>query len=240
MGNYSTIASSTRPGLLILLIDKSKESIDFTNRIINSFIGKLFDGTRVRDCFYFCVIDQEGSVLLYNSLNELDEHPLRIITSIKKVPDGEGGFADVHVHKPIWVEEGLASINLGNALNVVNRIIEEWNSNTAYGPTPVVLCAVSDVSSFYSERNINIVKRIKRQRCRDGAALFFYVDFAPVKGRLAQANPLGYDIFSAVPQTWLDWFDHDSYFREIRNLSSDGLSADYCIALLIEILVPHS
>ena len=87
-------------------------------------------GKRPRDrCFVF-VIDRVTSHILFSKwLSELDEEPISIIKKRKKCPDGVGGFVEVEVSFPQWIEEchyEQKDSKILEALNVINEYINDW------------------------------------------------------------------------------------------------------------------
>lgn len=67
----------------------------------------------------------EGKPLV--SIREIAEYPLRIVTTLQSIPDGEGGFMEAKVRHPLWFElDAEGKTPMCEALKSARSILEDW------------------------------------------------------------------------------------------------------------------
>jgi hypothetical protein len=127
---YSAQISRTNPACILLLIDQSKsmsESFvgladqtksgvvaDAVNRLLQNIILRSAKADGVRDYFHVGVIGYGKTVKaglggqlphdILIPISKLGDHPLRIETRKKHVPDGAGGTIEQTVKFPVWFD----------------------------------------------------------------------------------------------------------------------------------------
>ena len=191
---YEYIASSANPRLLILLTDQSEESVKLVNYLIDRTIQINFDGDAPKNRCYISVIGYNHNVkqLCSGWLRELDASLfLRMESLIKKVSDGTGGFVEVEVQQPVWVESTQQPISIDKydqAIHSAKEISRKWSEDNCISPI------VIDCSKIcHTDYAIEEIEQLKAVTTKDGNVLFFgcYLNIEDVSG-----------IFSKMPEEW--------------------------------------
>ena len=192
---YEYIASSANPRLLILLTDESEESVELVNFIIDETIQINYDGDAPKNrCFIF-VIGYSHSLkdLCSGWLRELDSSLfLRIESQKKKLPDGTGGFVEVEVKQPVWVESNKVSIsidNFGGAVHLAKELSLKWSEDNNFMSPIVIDCSKVCYADYAKEE----IEQLKAITTKDGNVLFF--------GCYSQKENV-FGIFSKMPEEW--------------------------------------
>lgn len=172
---YEQLLSSVNPRLLILLTDESEESVRVINRLIDQQIQILCDSEIPKRCCFISVIGYNNTVkeLCYGWLKDLDASPLRCDTLKKKFSDGVGGFVEIEVRQPIWIEpiyNPFSFVHYTEALILAKEMAEKWADDHIMSPI-VIDCSI-DSHVMCAIDEINEMKNIKTE---DGTLLFLDV-----------------------------------------------------------------
>ena len=61
------------------------------------------------------------------SIKEVAEHPLRLATSVRTMPNGDGGIVEAEIRYPVWFElDALGKTPMCEALRATRSILEPW------------------------------------------------------------------------------------------------------------------
>jgi hypothetical protein len=205
MTNYSKQWSSATPGYLIFLIDQSysmaekwteqktfaQYTADVINQTINELIATNASGETIKNRVFISLIGYGGSNsisdLRSDYLNCYAESPIRIDKFSKRVSDGTGGYVNMEIDLPIFLEpkaDGLTPMS--GAFKLAKRLIQGWIQKKNDNPAPVVI-NVSDghpegeteeLSRIETEQTIVIANDIMRLQTLDGYPLIFNVHIA--------------------------------------------------------------
>src|ERR1022692_3829589 len=122
MSNYSQQWSSATPGYLIFLIDQSfsmsypwfkdTSKAQYTawvvNKTINELIATNAAGETAKDRVFISLIGYGGENSIVNLrsdyLSKYANSPLRIEKSTKQVKNGVGGYVNINIEMPIFLE----------------------------------------------------------------------------------------------------------------------------------------
>ncbi len=228
--------SSATPGLLIILLEQSGSMLSnyegttrtqfaslVVNKVIGNIIQKHFDGVSPKNRCFISVIGYNHNVKEVCSgwLKELDEHPLRIETLKKKIPNGAGGIVEVEIKQPIWVEpiKEDGATNMLGAFQLAKELVTKWMDDNADGPAPVII-NISDGVPYYDgkdprkcmEETVLLAKEIMNMSNNDGNVLIFNAQIDDSNGRVvfpADRNKVRqeeaqflFDITSEVPESY--------------------------------------
>lgn len=191
---YEYTVSSTNPRLLILLTDESEESVKLVNFLIDTTIQLNFDGDAPKNRCFISVIGYNHSVqeLCSGWLRELDSSLyIKMESHTKKMPDGAGGFVEVEVKQPIWVESAEQQISIDNYDKAIHFAIElslKWSED--YYMSPIVIDCSKVSHAEYAKDTIGQLKTITT---KDGNVLFF--------GCYSKKENK-FKIFSKMPKEW--------------------------------------
>ena len=177
---------SSTPGLLMFLIDQNVDDQQQPLRvadIINVIIGRIIDlhceGYVLRSNCYISVIGYNNNArhLLSGGLIDFHDNPLRFEIIKKRVPDGAGGFCEIEVKQPVWVEPCTqdGETNMLGALQLAKDLAGKWITDNPDGPAPVII-NISDGVPFYDGKNPRecmkecqrLAKDIMKLSCTDG------------------------------------------------------------------------
>ena len=191
---YGNRASSANPRLLILLTDESEESVKLVNFLIDRTILLNFDGDAPKNRCFIDVIGYNHSVkeLCSGWLRELDSSLfLRMESHTKEVPDGAGGFVEVEVKQPVWVESAEQQISIDKidrAIHFAKELSLKWSEDNCMSPI-VIDCSKVCHAEYAKE----IIGQLKAITTKDGNVLFF--------GCYSKKEN-GSEIFSKMPEEW--------------------------------------
>lgn len=200
MPNNDMQWSSTKPGLLIILIDQSGSMLApcpgdpdhnktqfaslAVNNVIDNIIQKNFNGEEPKNRCFISVIGYNHNVSEITSgwLKELVNNPKRIETMKKKVLDGTGGLIEQEVKKPIWVEPITedGATNMLGAFAFAKDLCKSWIDQNPDRPAPVII-NISDGMPYYDrkpvetcmEETLALAEEIKQIQNMDGHVLIF-------------------------------------------------------------------
>ena len=154
---YSKQWSTATPGYLIFLIDQSrsmrnnwtaeKTFAEYTAEVVNQTINELIAtnaaGETVKNRVFISLIGYGGGGvenLRSDYLSSYAETPIRVNQVTKKVSDGAGGWINMEVEIPIFIEpksEGLTPMS--SAFDVARKAIEGWIKKKNDNPVPVII-----------------------------------------------------------------------------------------------------
>lgn len=239
MNNYSKQWSTATPGYLIFLIDQSSSmghewedgksfaqfTADIINRTINELIATNAAGESVKDRVFISLIGYGGNSvkdIRSGYLSSYADAPLRVDKFIKQVGDGEGGFIDMSVELPIFLDPAASGITpMSSAFSVAERLINKWIATKADCPVPVVI-NVSDgqpnggnpeASKIEVTDTLSTAISLMNIETSDGNPLIFNVHIAEGQNEIqfpVSADELGNDwyanflfkISSRVPEVY--------------------------------------
>ncbi len=173
-----TYYSVKHPGLWVLLTDEEEESINQINRFVNNCIQENYIGKGAVDRCYIHVIGINGVVhrLFSGYLSDLEDNPIEILETVKKVPDSNGRFVEINCKVPIWCKryEVRKEKRLLEALKSIIVFLNEWILGNPNSPIPVVWYVSSElVENFNVSSEIkNAINDIKAMKCKDGKVLY--------------------------------------------------------------------
>ncbi len=73
------------------------------------------------------------------SIREVAEHPLRLVSTLQSMPDGDGGFVEARVRFPVWLElDALGKTPMCAALREAQSILEPWTRQHPRSLPPLV------------------------------------------------------------------------------------------------------
>ena len=190
---YEHTASSANPRLLILLSDESEESVKLVNYLIDRTILLILDGDAPKNRCFISVIGYNHSVneLCSGWLRELDSSLyLRMESHTKKVPDGAGGFVEVDVKQPVWVESAEQQISIDKfdrAIHFAKELSLKWSEDNSM--SPIVIDCSKVCHAEYAKEEIGHLKAITT---KDGNVFF---------GCYSKKDDV-FEIFSKMPKEW--------------------------------------
>lgn len=207
---YEQLLSSVNPRLLVLLTDESEESVRVINRLIDHQIQIHCDSEIPKRCCFISVIGYNNTVkeLCSGWLKDLDASPLRCDTLKKKFSDGVGGFVEIEVRQPVWIEpicNPFSFVHYAEALILAKKMAEKWADDHIMPPI-VIDCSI-DSHVMCAIDEINEMKNIKTE---DGTLLFF--------GCYRESKNVPENIFSCTPKEW------DNKFNNLGIMKSDSLT----------------
>jgi len=157
MNNYSKQWSTATPGFLIFLIDQSSSmgsewsdgktfaqfTADVVNRTINELIATNAAGETVKNRVFISIIGYGGKGvrdIRSGYLTTYADAPLRIENTIKRVSDGEGGFFDMNIDTPIFIDAEAQGVTpMAGAFAFAEQLIESWINVKNDNPVPVII-----------------------------------------------------------------------------------------------------
>lgn len=73
------------------------------------------------------------------SIREVAEHPLRLASAVKAMPNGDGGFIEAEIRFPVWFElDALGKTPMCEALRTARMILEPWTQQHSASFPPLV------------------------------------------------------------------------------------------------------
>lgn len=204
---YSAQITRANPTCIVLLLDQSGSMADpfsgdkamrkaefvadVVNHTLHDLVIRCTKTEEVRNYYYISVIGYgrrvgpafggplEGRKLA--PIAEVADYPLHIKTSYKKVPDGAGGWVEIPVRFPVWVQplaDGMTP--MCEALHVVKDILDSWLSAHPRGFPPTVLHLTDGESSDGDPHQIG--HEIKSLSTDDGPVLLFNCHISSNRG----------------------------------------------------------
>lgn len=157
MSNYSKQWSTATPGYLIFLIDQSSSMgaewaegntfAEFTAEVVNKTINELIAtnaaGESIKDRVFISIIGygiKGVRDIRSGYLSSYAENPISVEKSTKKVSDGEGGFFEMNIEKPIFLTAESGGVTpMAGAFEFAEELIESWVSKKNDNPVPVII-----------------------------------------------------------------------------------------------------
>ena len=197
--------STATPGYLIFLIDQSssmgypwvgtKTFAQYTAEIINQTINELIAtnaaGESVKNRVFITLIgyggDHDVKDLRSDYINSYAENPVRVDSFLRKVGDGEGGFIEMEMEIPIFLEPLSAGLTpMSDAFLFAKKLIEGWILKKNDNPVPVII-NISDgrpeagsveLNKIEVANTIVAANEIMKLQTLDGYPLIFNVHIA--------------------------------------------------------------
>jgi uncharacterized protein YegL len=202
---YTKQWSTATPGYLIFLVDQSSsmatEWLDkksfavFTSEVINQTINELIAtnaaGETVKDRVFISIIGYGGNNEIKNLrsdyLSKYADSPIRIDKNKKKVSDGDGGYVDMEIEIPIFLEPRATGLTpMAGAFELAKKIIIGWIEKKNDNPVPIIM-HISDghpegstpaLTNLEETNTKKLAKEILSLRTEDGNPLIFNVHIA--------------------------------------------------------------
>jgi hypothetical protein len=171
---YSAQITRANPTCIVLLLDQSRSMADsfsgessvrkadyvadVVNHTLHDLVIRCTKTEEVRNYYHVAVIgygSRVGSVLggplasyKIAPISEIAEYPLRIETRFKRVADGMGGYVEMPVRVPIWMQPVAdGGTPMCRALGEVRAIIEKWVEEHPASFPPTILHLTDGESS---------------------------------------------------------------------------------------------
>lgn len=242
-GTYAKQWGSTHPGLLIILLDQSSSMNDpfgasqllggkrkcdavatVLNNLLYEFIRANTVGAEVKPRADIAVLTYEGGTARsalkgalagkpFVSLPELNAHPLRVETRLKKELADDGTVIEIPTPFPVWVEPMVGTATpMCTALRQARELAETWVKQHPNNFPPVVLNITDGASTDGDPREA--AQELCEVGTSDGKVLLFNVyltdkplpaiEFPSQAGQIpADPEQLGatlFDISSEIPE----------------------------------------
>jgi hypothetical protein len=225
MDNYAKQWSTATPGFLIFLIDQSSSmgqewadgktfaefTADVINRTINELIATNAAGETVKNRVFISLIGYGGNSvtdLRSDYLSAYADTPLRINKFEKKVSDGDGGFVNMQVEMPIFLEPSATGITpMADAFSFAEKLIKKWIEVKNDNPVPVIInvsdgkpdTGKADLNDAEIASTIATANSIMNMETLDGNPLIFNVHIANSQNEIqfpSEQKDLGSDTFA--------------------------------------------
>lgn len=170
---------------------KAEFVADVVNHTLHDLVIRCTKTEEIRNYYYVSVIGYGrrvgpafGGPLEKReqvSIAEVADYPLHIKTSYKRVPDGAGGWVEIPVRCPVWVQpvaDGMTP--MCEALAEVKDILQSWLSEHPRGFPPTVLHLTDGESS--DGNPIQLGQQIISLKTDDGPVLLFNCHISSHRG----------------------------------------------------------
>lgn len=149
--DYIKPTGTSNPRLILILLDQSKSMLNdnkaqnvanTANRVLYELALVSRSGEQVKDRFYVGVIGYGKSVypIVGGKISEVAANPLRIERIERKVPDKAGGFIEVNMDVPVWVEPRAENGKpMAEAFEKVYSFTETWVKENQNGFPPIII-----------------------------------------------------------------------------------------------------
>jgi len=195
---YSAQISRTNPACILLLIDQSSSMgepfvgmadqtkagmvADAVNRLLQNLVLRSAKADGVRDYFLVGVIGYGGTLkaglggeLPYDILmpiSKLGNHPLRLETRKKFLPDGAGGVVEQTIKFPVWFDpEASGKTPMCEAFAAAGLAVKGFIDAHPAAYPPIVLNLTDGMPSDGNPQQT--ARRIRGMGTKDGNALVF-------------------------------------------------------------------
>lgn len=216
---YTNRFTRANPGLLIYLVDQSGSMTDewsdglslaeqtalVINRCIEETICRFFDiNYEVKEVVNVVIIGYGGIknsdsayVITKGTIKELANSPKEVKKVKRKISDGRGGFLEVDVEMPIWIEPtAVWGTPMASAFELAYNIVDGWvtkkqnrevskDANVGHpslDPVPIIINVTDGMPTDDIERVKEWANKIKAISCPDGNPLIFNVHLSPGSG----------------------------------------------------------
>lgn len=206
---YSAEISRRQPGCIFFLVDQStsmnlpmgrggdESRAEHLTVAINRLLQELVvrctksQDEGVREYFHIGVFGYgsesfgpvlgghlEGRELV--SIREVAEHPLRLETVLRKIPNGRGGHVETRVRFPVWFDlDALGKTPMCEALDRVYAILKPWVITHRESFPPIVF-NITDGEASDGDPRVN-AHRLRNLSTEDGNLLLFNVHLSGVE-----------------------------------------------------------
>lgn len=195
---YSAQITRAHPTCIVLLLDQSgsmndpfsgnagiKKSdfvADVVNHTLHDLVIRCTKTEEVRNYYYISVIgygQQVGPAFSgpleqrrLAPIAEVADYPLHVKTRYKRVADGGGGWVEIPVRYPVWVQPAASGKTpMCEALSAVKVVLESWLREHPRGFPPTVLHLTDGESSDGDPTAIG--EQIMSLQTDDGSVLLF-------------------------------------------------------------------
>jgi len=189
------------PGLIVFIVDQSDQmslcaedgrsfaeiTAESINRSILEMILRFVSGTTVKDSAWVAIITHGGEcddadIYRLEKINELYKNPLRVENRKKRISDGAGGFLEIDLELPIFIEPFSKGFpHMKKAFQIAYELIDEWRKkddkidgyfqrDKSLDPVPLIVNLTSD-DICVDDELVHIVNRIKGIELDDGNPL---------------------------------------------------------------------
>lgn len=202
MSYYTKQWSTATPGYLIFLIDQSssmghawvgdKSYAQYTSEVINRTINELIAtnaaGESVKDRVFITLIgyggDHDVRDIRSDYINSYAEEPIKVEKFLKRVSDGAGGFIEMEMEVPIFLEPVSTGLTpMADAFQFAKKLIDGWITKKSDNPVPVII-NISDgrpeagsveLNKIEIDNTIVAANEIMKLQTEDGYPLIFNV-----------------------------------------------------------------
>jgi len=230
---YSAQISRTNPACILFLIDQSRSMeemfvggggqtkaatvADAVNRLLQNVVLRSAKADGVRDYFRVGVIGYGkgikaglGGEIPFNVLipvSKVGDHPLRVETRTKLVPDGVGGLIKQKVKFPVWYDpEANGQTPMCEALAAAGLAVKGFIDQFPDAYPPIVLNLTDGIPSDGDPReNARLIRNLSTS---DGFVLLFNL--------LISKKPVEPDYFPSSEEKF-----HDTNSRLLFRMSSE-------------------
>jgi hypothetical protein len=161
---------------------KAEFVADVVNRTLHDLVIRSTRSEEIRNYYYVSVIGYGRNVApaLCGALagkaqipvSELAERPTRLENRTKKVPTGDGGYVELQVRFPIWVDPVFGGwTQMCAGLKLVRNIVDEWLHERREGFPPTVLHLTDGASTDGDPTSV--ATEILSRSTSDGHVLLF-------------------------------------------------------------------
>jgi hypothetical protein len=195
---YSAQITRSNPTCIVLLLDQSgsmsdpfsgdtaSKKSDFVAEVVNHTLHDLVirctKTEEVRNYYYVAVVGYgrvvgpafRGPLGSRNlvSIADVADYPLQVKSSYKRVADGAGGWVEIPVRYPVWINPlADGKTPMCEALNLVKNILENWVAEHPQGFPPTVLHLTDGESSDGDPDYVG--RQIMSLKTADGPVLLF-------------------------------------------------------------------
>ena len=140
---YSNVPIGMRnPGCMVILADqswstgknwhtgtKSEQIALIVDRAISDLGLNCRVGVEIRDRFYVCIISYGETVdcVVEGMISDVYESPVETKKVKKTIPDGAGGYLEVEIDVPIWLQpRASGNTPMHKAFEQANAVLQKW------------------------------------------------------------------------------------------------------------------
>lgn len=116
------------------------------------------------------------------SIEQVADHPLRVDTVTRRVPDGAGGLVPVQQKMPIWLDSAAnGATPMTAAFTAIEPVVESWCAAHGSSFPPIVINVTDGMSTDGQPRDV--VNRIRQLGTDDGRALVFNLHLSGIPNK---------------------------------------------------------
>jgi len=155
------------------------------------------------------------------SIREVAEHPLRLETVTRKIPNGRGGFVEAQVRFPVWFDlDALGKTPMCEAMEHTYDILLPWVEQHSTSFPPLIFNITDGEASDGDPREP--AARLRSLETEDGAAMLFNVHLSSIEEPPVHypSTPRGlpddyarqlYEMSSIMPASFRERFAEEGY-----------------------------